>query len=90
MKIIGTKFQLKVWNEIKKIPKGKTVSYKYIAQKIGKPLAFRAVANACAKNPLPITIPCHRVIKQNGKLGGYFKKKNSIKKKILLEQESQQ
>ena len=90
MKIIGTKFQLKVWDEIKKIPKGKTVSYKYIAQKIGKPLAFRAVANACAKNPLPITIPCHRVIKQNGKLGGYFNKKNSIKKKILLEQESQQ
>ena len=42
MKIIGTKFQLKVWDEIKKIPKGKTVSYKYIAQKIGKPLAFRA------------------------------------------------
>ena len=76
MNIIGTKFQLKVWDEIKKIPKGKTVSYKYIAQKIGKPLAFRAVANACAKNPLPITIPCHRVIKQNGKLGGYFKKKN--------------
>ena len=57
-----------------------------ILQKIGKPLAFRAVANACAKNPLPIIIPCHRVIKQNGKLVDILKK-NSIKKKILLEQE---
>ena len=85
MKIIGTKFQLKVWDEIKKIPKGKKVSYKYIAQKIGKPLAFRAEANACAKNTLTIKIPCHKIIKQNGKLAGYFNKK-----KIPLEQESQQ
>ena len=90
MKIIGTKFKLKVWDEIKKIPEVKRLSYKYIAQKTDKPLAFRALANACAKNPLPITIPCHREIKQNGEFGGYFKKKNSIKKKILLEQESQQ
>ena len=89
MNIIGTKFQLKVWDEIKKIPKGKTVSYKYIAQKIDKLLAYIALANACAKNPLPKTIPCNRVIKQNAKLGGYFMKKNLIKK-ILLEQESQQ
>ncbi len=87
MKIVGTKFQIRVWNEIKKIPKGETVSYRYIAKKIGNPFAYRAVANACSKNPHPIIIPCHRVIKQNGETGGYFKKKDSIEKKILLEQE---
>ena len=75
MKIIGTKFQLKFGMKLKKFLEVKTVSYKYIAQKIDKPLAFRALANACAKNALPITIPCHRVIKQNGKLVGILKKK---------------
>ena len=90
MKLKGTKFQLKVWNYLKKIPRGKVKTYSEVAKSIGKPLAVRAVANAVGKNPLAPQIPCHRVIKQNGKLGGYFKKKNSIKKKILLEQESQQ
>jgi len=55
----GTDFQKKVWAEIKKIPKGKTISYKELAIKIGKPRAYRAVANACAKNPLLEIIPCH-------------------------------
>ena len=87
MKIVGTKFKVRVWNEIKKIPKGETVSYRYITKKIGKPLAYRAVANVCSKNPHPIIIPCHRVIKQNGETEGYFKQKDSIEKKILLEQE---
>ena len=67
----GTKFQIKVWEEIKKIPKGKTRSYQEIAVSIGKPNSARAVANACGKNPYPITIPCHRVIKSNGNLGGF-------------------
>ena len=87
MKIIGTKFEIKVWNEIKKIPKGEKVSYRYIAKKIGKPFAYRAVVNACSKNPHPIIIPCYRVIKQNRETDRYFNKKNSIKKKNLHQQE---
>ncbi len=83
----GTKFQIKVWEEIKKIPKGKTRSYQEIAVSIGKPNSARAVANACGKNPYPITIPCHRVIKSNGDLGGYSAKGGVKKKRILLSQE---
>ena len=83
----GTKFQIKVWEEIKKIPKGKTRSYQEIAVSIGKPNSARAVANACGKNPYPIIIPCHRVIKSNGDLGGYSAKGGVKKKKILLSQE---
>ena len=64
-------FTEKVWNEIKKIPKGKTKTYKEIAIAIGKPKAYRAVANACAKNKDPKNIPCHRVIKSDGTFGGY-------------------
>ena len=59
-------FQEKVWREIEKIPYGKTTTYKKIAEKIGQPKAYRAVANACGKNPLPIIRPCHRVICSNG------------------------
>ena len=67
----GTKFQKKVWDEIKKIPKGKTKSYKQIAIAIGSPKSSRAVANACGKNPDPIITPCHRVIASDGSIGGY-------------------
>ena len=86
-KLIGTEFQIKVWKEISKIPKGKTKSYKEIAIAIGKPKSFRAVANACGKNPYPIEIPCHRVIKSNGELGGYSAKGGLKTKKILLSKE---
>ena len=72
--LIGTEFQKKVWNEIKKIPRGSTLTYKELAKKIDKPRAYRAVANACGKNPYPIRIPCHRVIGSNGKIGGYSAK----------------
>ena len=61
----GTKFQIKVWKEIKKIPKGKVATYKQIARKIGYSKASRAVANACGKNPYAPLIPCHRVIKSD-------------------------
>ena len=71
MKLKGTKFQIKVWEEIKKIPKGNVKTYKEIATILGKPNASRAVANACAKNPFLIEIPCHRVIRSDGFLGGY-------------------
>lgn len=67
----GTEFQIKVWNELKKIPYGTTVSYKQLAQNIEKPKAVRAVGSANGKNKIPIIIPCHRVIGNNGKLSGY-------------------
>ena len=67
----GTDFQLKVWDALLEIPYGTTASYKDIAVKIGNEKACRAVGNANNKNPIPIIIPCHRVIGQNGKLVGY-------------------
>ena len=79
----GTDFQKMVWLDITKIPKGKTITYKELALKIGKPKAYRAVANACAKNPLLEIIPCHRVIRGDGKMGGY-KGKNGIERKKRL------
>ena len=69
--IKGTDFQVLVWKEILKIPYGETRTYKEIAQAIGKPNSSRAVANACGKNPYAPDIPCHRVIRTDGKLGGY-------------------
>ena len=85
--IDGTNFQIQVWSEISKIPYGKTKTYKEIAISIGKPNSARAVANACGKNPFPIEIPCHRVIKSNGELGGYSAKGGSKAKRILLSKE---
>lgn len=83
----GTDFQKNVWKELLKIPYGKTVSYKYIADKIGNKKAFRAVGNANNKNKISIIIPCHRVIGSNGKLVGYA---NGIDmKKLLLELEKE-
>lgn len=67
----GTVFQKKVWQALQKIPYGNTVSYKKIAQAIDNPKASRAVGNANNKNPIPIIIPCHRVIGANGSLVGY-------------------
>ena len=83
----GTKFQKKVWLELSKIPKGETRTYKEIAIAIGRPLAVRAVANACGKNPHPIKIPCHRVIRSDGKLGGYSGPGGSATKRRLLIEE---
>ena len=70
-KLTGTPFQLAVWKELQNIPYGQTTSYKEIAQKINKPKAYRAVGMANNKNPLPIIIPCHRVVGTNGSLTGY-------------------
>jgi methylated-DNA-[protein]-cysteine S-methyltransferase len=67
----GTPFQQTVWRQLSAIPYGKTHSYRTLAQAIGHPQAFRAVGNANGKNPLPLIIPCHRVIRENGELGGY-------------------
>jgi len=69
--IQGTAFQRKVWAALRKIPVGTTASYAAIARRIGKPRAVRAVANACGANRLAVIIPCHRVIRSDGGLGGY-------------------
>ena len=69
--MIGTKFQIKVWNFLKTIPKGSVKTYKEVAIAIKYPKSARAVANACAKNPYAPKIPCHRVIRSDGLLGGY-------------------
>ena len=68
---LGTPFQQKVWKKLLTIPYGKTRSYKWLAQAIKNPQASRAVGNANGKNPLSIIIPCHRVVKENGEMGGY-------------------
>ena len=67
----GTSFQLTVWEALKSIPYGETISYGELAQEIGRPTASRAVGAANGRNPLPIVIPCHRVIGQDGSLTGY-------------------
>lgn len=71
IKLNGTEFQKKVWNEVSKISFGKTKSYLQIAEQIGDKNSIRAVGLANAQNPIPIIIPCHRVIGSNGKLVGY-------------------
>ncbi len=83
----GTAFQKKVWSEIDKIARGEVVTYSQIAKNIGHPKAARAVANACGANPNPIIVPCHRVIRSDGKLGGYSGPGGIKKKKELLENE---
>jgi AraC family transcriptional regulator of adaptative response/methylated-DNA-[protein]-cysteine methyltransferase len=67
----GTAFQWRVWNALQRIPRGTTLSYSDVARKIGRPTAVRAVARACATNPVALVIPCHRVIREDGDLGGY-------------------
>tara|TARA_A100001011_G_scaffold153779_1_gene162213 strand:- start:151 stop:423 length:273 start_codon:yes stop_codon:yes gene_type:complete len=79
----GTKFQLKVWKYLKTIPKGTVKTYKQVAIAIKKPNSARAVANACGKNPYAPKIPCHRVIRSDGGLGGYSGR-GGIKTKLRL------
>ena len=84
-KCYGTKFQLAVWKEIAKIRLGKTKTYSELANILGKPKSARAVANACGKNPYPGPIPCHRVIRSDGSLGGYSGAGGiETKRKLLL------
>ena len=87
MYLKGTKFQLKVWGYLKKIPRGTIKTYSQVAKGIGNPLAVRAVANAIGKNPCPLKIPCHRVIRSDGSLGGYSGKGGIKTKKMLLKKE---
>jgi AraC family transcriptional regulator of adaptative response/methylated-DNA-[protein]-cysteine methyltransferase len=81
----ATAFQWRVWQELRRIPYGSTRSYHAIAEAIGQPNATRAVARACATNPVSVVIPCHRVIREDGQLGGY--RWGLQRKKALLKQE---
>jgi len=82
----GTTFQIQVWNELQKIPFGKTISYKELAKRLGDEKKIRAAGTANGRNPIPIIIPCHRVIGSDGSLVGYGG--GLDKKKWLLEFES--
>ena len=83
----GTKFQKKVWNYLKTIRKGTVKTYKEVAIGINRPKSARAVANAVGKNPFAPKIPCHRVIRSDGSLGGYSGKGGVKTKKLLLKRE---
>ena len=83
--IRATAFQRRVWQELQRIPFGKTRSYAEVAQRIGQPKATRAVARACASNPVALVIPCHRVVRGDGEVGGY--RWGVERKKSLLERE---
>ena len=87
MVLKGTKFQLKVWKYLKKIPKGQIRTYSDVAKAINKPKSVRAVANAIGKNPYAPKIPCHRVIRSDGSLGGYSGKGGINTKRKLLKSE---
>ena len=84
---IGTEFQKLVWKEIAKIPDGKVITYQDLALKINRPKSVRAVASACGKNPFLLKVPCHRVVRKDGSLGGYSAKGGIKTKKTLLENE---
>ncbi len=86
--IRATAFQRRVWQELQRIPAGATASYKEVAERIGNPKAIRAVANACAANPVPLVVPCHRVVRDDGRTGGY--RWGAKRKEALLARESRE
>lgn len=79
----GTPLQRAVWIEMAKIPYGQTVSYSTLAERVGFPRAVRAVASACGANPLPLVIPCHRVVAKDGSLGGFSLGGLEVKERLL-------
>ena len=82
----GTDFQKRVWDALRRIPYGETRSYAQLAEMIGEPTAVRAVASACARNPVALVVPCHRIVRTGGALGGY--RWDAERKKNLLEREA--
>ena len=84
----ATAFQRRVWQELQKIPRGTTRTYTQIAKSLGKPRSVRAVARACATNPVSIVVPCHRVIRKDGALAGY--RWGLSRKEKLLDREAAQ
>ena len=85
IELIGTAFQQRVWQALMRIPPGQTLSYAQLAESIGRPSAARAVARACAQNRLAVIVPCHRIIRGDGSLGGY--RWGLPRKRALLEAE---
>lgn len=83
----GTIFQQRVWQALREIPAGSTATYREIASRIGYPRAVRAVAQACAANPLAVAIPCHRVVRSDGALSGY--RWGTHRKRVLLQREAE-
>ena len=81
----GTVFQHKVWNALQEIPRGATRTYTKLATQLGKPSAVRAVARACATNPVAVLVPCHRVVRSDGHLAGY--RWGLKRKRMLIERE---
>lgn len=84
----GTAFQQRVWQTLREIPAGTTLSYSQLAQRIGAARAVRAVASACAANPLAVAVPCHRVVRNDGALSGY--RWGLERKRTLLAREAKQ
>ena len=82
----GTAFQQRVWQALRDIPAGRTLSYADLARRIGAPKSVRAVAQACGANPLAVAIPCHRVVRNDGALAGY--RWGVERKRALLERET--
>src|SRR6202040_1998912 len=82
----ATAFQRRVWQELQRIPRGSTRTYSQVARAMGKPKAVRAVARACATNPVSVVVPCHRVVREDGNLAGY--RWGLERKQALLEHES--
>lgn len=82
----GTDFQRRVWQALREIPAGSTASYKEVALRIGAPKAVRAIARACAANPIAVAIPCHRVVRSDGALSGY--RWGADRKRALLDREA--
>ena len=88
--LAGTEFQQNVWNALRKIPAGQTKSYAEIARAIGRPQAVRAVGGACGANPVPVLVPCHRVLAANQKLGGFssglaWKRRLLVREGVLIQ-----
>ncbi len=78
----GTEFERAVWNAVREVPYGETRTYRWLAEKTGRPQAFRATGRALGKNPLPIIVPCHRIIEADGTIGGYSSGRE-IKRRLL-------
>jgi len=84
----GTAFQRQVWDALREIPPGATISYTELARRVGSPRAFRAVAHACGANPIAVLVPCHRVVRSDGALAGYRWGLDRKRRLLALEQGS--